>query len=125
MVWCKTEESEHGISYFKLLVSEEEFDKNVIWHVGWEVHYSSSVRREKWYGMSDGTIVHIGWLTYSLDSWCSEYTNNEGIKKLIESLKAELRRYEPIIYIAGNVPDEIMETLPRRLVQETQLPQRG
>jgi hypothetical protein len=123
MAWCKTRENEHGISYFKLLVSEKEFDENVIWYVGWAVSYGSAMRKEKWYGMSDGTIVQIGWLAYSLDSWCSEYTKSEGVKKLIESLRAELKRYEPIIYIAGNIPDEIRKILPRRLVVETQLPQ--
>jgi len=35
MKWCRTLENEYGISYFKLLVSEEEFNENIEWYVGW------------------------------------------------------------------------------------------
>jgi hypothetical protein len=125
MVWCRTLENEHGINYFKLLVSEKEFDENVIWYVGWAVSYGSTMRKEKYYGMKDGTIVRFGWLAYSLDSYCYEYNYETGISKLIENLKSDIRRYNPTIYIAGNVPNEIMKRIPKSLVLETQLPQRG
>jgi hypothetical protein len=123
MTWCKTEESEYGISYFKLLVPEEEFNKHIEWYIGWAINYGSAMRKEKWYGMKDGTIVRIGRLAYSPDSYCYEYNYETGISKLIENLISDLRRYSPTIYIAGNVPSEIMERLPESRVLETQLPQ--
>jgi hypothetical protein len=125
--WCKTLESEHGINYFKLLVPEEKFNENVIWYVGWAVSYGASMRVEKWYGMKDGTVIQIGRLAYSLDSWCSEFDYENGITKLLESLKSDLRRYKPTIYIAGSIPNEIKtklsKGLSKELVIETQLPQ--
>jgi hypothetical protein len=107
-----TLESEHGISYFKLLVPEDEFYKNAKWYIGWEVHYGGSIRREKYYGMNDGTVVEIGFLAYSPDSWCKEYEESKGIEKVINSLKADLRRHDPIVRVAGELPDEIKKAFP-------------
>jgi hypothetical protein len=125
MAWCTTLENERGISYFKLLVSEKEFYENVEWYIGWAVNYGSAIRKEKWFKMRDGTIIRFGWLAYSPDSYCYEYNYETGISKLMENLISDLRRYDTPAYIAGNVPNEILNLLPRRLVVKTQLPQRG
>jgi len=110
--WCRTLESEYGINYFK---TAENFEENIEWYVGWGVHYGSATRWEKWYQMSDGTIVQIGRLAYSPDSWCVEFSHHEGIKKLIESIKADIRRHDPIIHIKGAIPETILKILPKRL----------
>jgi len=66
--------------------------------------------------------LKYGRLAYSPDSYCYEYSYEVGINKLIENLRSDLIRYDALVYIAGNVPHEIIEIIPQRLVIETQLP---
>jgi hypothetical protein len=117
--WCITRTSEYGVSYFELLVDENEFYKNIEWFIGIEIPKEGAVYQEKYYGMSDGTIVQIGRLAYSPDSWCVEYPYNEGLTKILESMRA--RGYK-IYHITENIPEIIKEKLPTTRVVKEQLP---
>lgn len=116
--WCKTRTSEYGVSYFELLVNENEFYKNIEWFIGIEIPKGGAIYWEKYYAMYDGTIVEIGRLAYSPDTWCTEYQYEEGINKIIESIRA--RGYK-IYHVAGDIPEIIQEKLPTTRVVKEQL----
>jgi hypothetical protein len=117
--WCKTRTSEHGISYFKLLVDEDYFNLNIVWFIGIEIPKGGAIYWEKYYAMNDGTIIQIGRLAYSPDSWCVEYPYEEGLTKILESIKA--RGYK-IYHITENIPEIIQKKLPTTRVVKEQLP---
>jgi hypothetical protein len=116
--WCKTRTSEYGISYFKLLVDENEFNKSILWYVGIEIPKEGAIYWEKWFLMDDGTIVQIGRLAYSPDSWCTEYNYEEGLTKILESIKAKRTK---LYHVAGDIPEIIKEKLPPTRVIKEQL----
>lgn len=116
--WCITMTSEHGISYFQLLVDENYFYKNVIWFLGIEMPKEGAIYYEKYFAMNDGTIVQIGRLAYSPDSWCKEFNYEEGINEIIEAMRS--RGYK-IYRIAGNIPETIQKKLTTARVVKEQL----
>jgi len=99
--WCKTRTSEYGVSYYKLLVDEDYFNKSITWFIGIEIPKSGAIYWEKYYAMYDGTIVQIGRLAFSPDSWCTEYSHQEGINKIMETIRS--RGYK-IYHVAGDIP---------------------
>jgi hypothetical protein len=101
-------------------VDEATFNENIVWFVGIESpKKGGAVYVEKYYGMSDGRVVQIGRLAYSPDSWCKEYSYEEGLSRLTESIRASGYK---LYHIAGNVPKIILEKLTRKYVIEEQLP---
>jgi hypothetical protein len=116
--WCKTMTSEHGVSYFKLLVDEDYFNMNVMWFIGIEIPKEGAIYWEKYYAMNDGTIVQFGRLAYSPDAWCTEYQYEEGLNKIIESIRA--RGYK-IYHITENIPEILKKKLPTTRVVKEQL----
>ena len=114
--WCVALERRCGVSYLE--VASPEFDRNVEWLVGWAVYRGPDVVWRKWYGMKDGAVVQVSCAELSPDSWrCEEL---EGAEKLKASIVADVRVCEPIVYVAGRPPSEILKILPERLV--TRLP---
>jgi hypothetical protein len=108
--WCHIESQNvvYVVEHAELLVSPEEFRKNIVWKVVWRAGRGAYTRHEAWYGMSDGTIIHFYNDMYGPDDWCDEYPSDEGIRKLLERLERDIERYGPRhVEAKGDVPEEI------------------
>jgi hypothetical protein len=112
--WCRIERQNvvYVVEHARLLVTPEEFERNIVWKVAWSAGRGAYTRHESWYGMADGTVVHFYNDMYGPDDWCDEYPLNEGVKKLLESLEYDIKRYGTrYVKTKGNVPEEITSKL--------------
>jgi hypothetical protein len=124
--WCDVSGKEGELLQFKLLVPVAEFYKNIRWCIGVISSYGGLTEVESWYSMRDGRIVHIhipaSKALLLQHSWCDEFEYKQGVEDLSAALKVHLRRGNPIIYVAGSIPEEIRRELQGARVMETQIP---
>lgn len=124
-IWCDVSGRQGELLQFKLLVPLSEFYKSVRWYLGVVSSYKGLIEIESWYSMRDGRIVHIVMPPAKPpllpNSWCDEFDYKVGVEDLSVALKAHLRRHNPMIYVAGSIPEEIRRELPGSQVVETQI----
>jgi hypothetical protein len=119
MGWCRTRREEVGDFsvriYHELLVSEDEFQRNIKWWIKWEEH----TRQIEWYGMYDGTVVEIV-RQGIFNSYCMELDVAEVVKDLywlFTELRIVKQRGElpmlPRIRYGGEVPRQLEEQLKK------------